>query len=101
MADIEQCARYQEALRRDQIWNCVDETGNFGSFRHFTINDFMSYRDCLCAKTDTDDDLNFGQIQSKDLPANANKGAYANTANRGDLSSFTWYETPPQVPERG
>lgn len=91
--DIEKCAKFQEALGRDCIWNCIDSQGNFGAYRHFTINNYLSYQECACneeerssAQLATMDDMHHQKPQVV--------GAYVNNATRGDLSSFTWFEAP-------
>ena len=81
VADIEASEKFQMSLRRDLIWNCVDSSGNFGSFRHFTINDQLSHQKQSCS-SNTSETLNLVQ------------GAYVNNAIRGDLSSFAWFEAP-------
>lgn len=105
LVDIERSDKFQEALRRDQIWNCVDSFGKFGSFRHFTINDYLSHQLCLCDQMPTADELASepGLVADAAQPAVAPiapqqhllvKGAYVNNATRGDLSSFVWHEVP-------
>lgn len=99
-AQIEACAKFQLSLRRDQIWNCIDGRGNFGSFRHFTINAYMSYESCRCdnggcfalSNCTTADEVSRTK-ETVDVEKRK-AAAYVNCAVRGDLSSFTWYEAP-------
>ena len=79
---IERCARFRAALERDHLWNCYDSNGCLGSYRHLTINEYLSHEKSLCSKQDSDE---CNRCLS---------GAYVNTATRGDLSSFAWYEAP-------
>lgn len=81
LSDIENSPRFKLALERDLIWNCVNESGQFGAYRHFTINEYMSYEECRC-----------DSATLSESPASL--GAYVNHAHRGDLSSFTWFEGP-------
>lgn len=87
MQKIEESATFQLAKSRDLVWNCIDQWGQLGSYRHFTINDYLNYSSCLC------------DIQSDEVPINESiepplVPCYVNYANRGDLSSFTWFEAP-------
>lgn len=59
-----------ELIKQDLVFNCIDQEGRYGSFRHFMISDLL---ESLRIKTDE---------------------AYVNVATRGDLSSFRWYEAP-------
>lgn len=57
-------------IKQDLIYNCIDQEGRYGSFRHFTISDLLENH----------------RIKTNE--------AYVNVATRGDLSSFRWYEAP-------
>lgn len=80
--EIENSAYFQAALRRNLVWTCIDADGKFGAYRHFTINSFIDHEECRC------------ENESKNFSAPLVSGAYVSNANRGDLSSFTWYEGP-------
>lgn len=91
LEQIEGCKKFQLAMERNLIWNCISEDGHFGSFRHFTINEYLSYADCACSNQ-----LPM-IVKGRDLDGNTMnqaKPAYVNNAARGDLSSFTWFEAP-------
>lgn len=98
LSAIRESANFNESLKRNHIWNCIDSSGNFGSFRHFTLDKYMSYDDCLCNSIEnkncdniitTTDDQQFESGKKNDRVE-----AYINVNNRGDLSSFTWFEAP-------
>lgn len=80
--EIKLSAQFRAALDRKLVWNCVDERGQVGAFRHFTVNEFMSYEDCVCAVAED------ASKQCEPI------GAFANIGQRGDLSSFAWFEVP-------
>lgn len=82
LEEVERCTKFQIAIKRDLIWNCVAPDGCFGAYRHFTINNFMNHEECRCDN------------EFKNTSAPIVSGAYVNHATRGDLSSFTWYEGP-------
>lgn len=87
--------RFQEALRRDQIWFCVDEYGRVGSYRHLTVNSYLSNENFFCSAKQTQQVARTQQAaQHETTSANKVRGAFVNSATRGDLSSFTWFEAP-------
>lgn len=57
-------------IKQDLVYNCIDQEGRYGSFRHLTVSDLLESQ-----KLETQD-------------------AFINVATRGDLSSFRWYEAP-------
>lgn len=90
LEDIEACENFQRSLKRNLLWNCIDEANNFGAYRHFTANDFMSYEGCLCDRQESKfNHKEFGTSRGRQV-----NGAYVNNAKKGDLSSFTWFEAP-------
>lgn len=88
-AQIEECKNFRMARERNMIWNCINESGEIGAFRHFTINDYLSYSNCSCSKQPVNEIIEIHNRETK-VPT----PAYVNNAARGDLSSFTWYEAP-------
>lgn len=96
--DIGESQTFREALRRDQLWNCVDSFGKFGSFRHLTINDYLSHEPCLCSSpgesTPDDEQSEACNDNSAGPTSQLVPGAFVNQATRGDLSSFAWFEAP-------
>jgi len=103
VAEVEQSAMFQLALRRDQVWFCVSAEGKLGSFRHLTINDCLEVAECLCSKqeewTEVEEEEKWEENGGQTVV-----GAYVNNVTRGDLSSFAWHEAPfkwLQEKERG
>lgn len=99
-SQIEQSDHFKHALERDFLWNVVDSYGNFGSFRHFTINDYFNYDNCLCSKQSITDQQQV-TVDPTNQSTSPTKYAYVNNAIRGDLSSFTWFEAPLNLVDNG
>lgn len=104
LSDIRNCSKFEESLKKNHIWNCIDSSGNFGSFRHFTLDNYMSFDDCLCnsaANKNSYNELSIIYNNKHNKIENGNNNieeeftqAYVNVNTRGDLSSFTWFEAP-------
>lgn len=93
---IEQSPKFQEALNRDMRWNCVDQDGNWGAYRHFAISKHLDYDNCLCAEQapKASDKYKKHMVESSFEQVELTPAVYANTTRTGDLASFAWHESP-------
>lgn len=84
--DILMSKNFALALKKDMLWNCIDSSGSWGSFRHLALDGYFDH---------VDENIFLLEQKKTECPYKMpTTGAYADVSIRGDLSSFKWHQTP-------